>query len=57
MCVIYRVYQSLSVFCSVLKNEIKTIKNQSALKPGDGDADKTCARCRKPFGWFFDTGS
>ena len=45
-----------SFFHSTLKNDIRQIKLKSTLKPGDGDADKTCSRCRKQFGWFFDKG-
>ena len=28
---------------------------KGALKPGM-NAEKSCARCRKPFGWLFDKG-
>jgi len=38
-----------------LQNDVKKIKLAGVIKPGI-DADKTCARCRKEFGWIFNKG-
>ncbi|KAK2143250.1 hypothetical protein LSH36_859g00017 [Paralvinella palmiformis] len=39
-----------------LKSEVKQLRLKGVIREGQ-DATKTCARCREPFGWFFNTGA
>lgn len=41
---------------SKLQSEVKFIRLKGVIKPGQ-DAAKSCARCRTPFGWFFNKGT